>query len=94
MNKTKTRVPRASAVRRPGCRDRLEKLFTYIDDDLRGTARERLEKHLRDCTCCGHLERSLRRTIQTCRAAGKHKLPREVRARAKARIIELLADFE
>ncbi len=92
MKKAKRPAPAAAATRRPDCRARLEKLFTYIDDDLRGPARERLEQHLITCTCCGHLEKSLRRTIRACREAGKYKLPREVRARAKARIIELLAD--
>lgn len=94
MAKAKRRVAKAKAApaKRPGCRARLEKLFTYVDDDLRGHARERLEDHLSKCTCCGGLERSLRRTIQACRAAGKYKLPKDVRARAKARIIDLLAD--
>ncbi len=83
--------PHAGRTRRPaGCRERLQKLFTYIDDDLRGAARERLERHLAECVCCGDLEKSLRRTIHACRTAGKRKLPADVRKRAKARITELL----
>jgi len=72
------------------CRERLEKLFTYIDGDLRGPARERLERHLAECRCCGDLEEGLRRTIETCRASGQRQLPRALRVRAKQRIRALL----
>ncbi len=75
------------------CRDRLEKLFTYIDEDLRGPARTRLEQHLETCHCCGELERSLRRTVFACREAGRRKLPADVRQRAKQRIAALLKDM-
>ncbi len=76
----------------PHCRDLLERLSLYIDGDLKGPQRRALMAHLRRCPCCGELAESLKRTVELCHEAGKTRLPAKVRARARARIAELLAD--
>ncbi len=74
------------------CRDLLDRLSRYVDGDLTGRERASLVAHLRRCPCCDEFAESLRRTIQVCHEAGHTRLPREVRARAKARIAALMAE--
>ncbi len=75
----------------PHCRELLERLSLYIDGDLKGPQRRSLMAHLRRCPCCEELAESLKRTVLVCHEAGKTRLPAAVRARARARIAELLA---
>ncbi len=72
------------------CRELLERLSLYIDGDLKGPQRRSLMAHLRRCPCCEELAESLKRTVLLCQEAGKTRLPARVRARARARIAELL----
>ncbi|MGE3275339.1 MAG: anti-sigma factor [Vicinamibacterales bacterium] len=74
------------------CRARLERLFDYLDGELDARSAAALERHLDRCPCCGDLATSLRRTIASCRAAGAPPLPRQVQARARARVRALLAE--
>jgi anti-sigma factor RsiW len=76
----------------PHCRDLLERLSLYIDGDLKGQQRRALMAHLRRCPCCGELAESLKRTVLLCQEAGKTRLPARVRARARARVAELLSE--
>jgi anti-sigma factor RsiW len=76
----------------PHCRELLERLSLYIDGELKGPQRRTLIAHLRRCPCCGELAESLKRTVQLCHEAGKTRLPPGVRARARARIADLLAE--
>ncbi len=73
------------------CRELLERLSLYVDGELKGPARRSLVKHLRQCPCCDEFAKSLQRTVRLCHEAGKRRLPAAVRARARARIQELLA---
>ncbi len=77
--------------RSPHCRELLERLSLYIDGDLKGPQRRTLLAHLRRCPCCEELAEGLKRTVALCHEAGKTRLPAPVRARARARIAELLA---
>ena len=74
------------------CRDLLEQLSLYIDDELDARRRRALVAHLKRCPCCEEFAASLRRTVTLCRDAGRRRLPADVRARARARIAELLED--
>jgi len=73
------------------CRDLLDRLSLYVDGELKGAERRLLISHLRRCPCCAEFARSLQRTVRLCQEAGKRRLPRDVRARARARIEELMA---
>ncbi len=73
------------------CRDLLERLSLYVDGELKGAERRALLSHLRRCPCCEELAESLQRTVRLCQDAGKRRLPAAVRARARARIEELMA---
>ena len=72
------------------CRDLLERLSLYVDGDLKGAPRRQLIAHLRRCPCCEEFAESLKRTVILCQEAGRTRLPADVRARARARIAELL----
>ncbi len=72
------------------CRELLEQLSRYIDNDLEPGERRALVNHLRRCPCCEEFADSLRRTVLVCQEAGRRKLPAEVRRRARNRIAELL----
>jgi anti-sigma factor RsiW len=82
------------ARRGPGCRALLEQLFKYIDAELSPSRVKVLENHLRQCSCCGRLERELRRSVAACRDAGQARLPRDVRLRAQRRVRALLRATE
>ena len=73
------------------CRDLLEQLSRYIDDDLGAVGRRTVTIHLKRCPCCEEFVAGLRRTVSACRGAGRRRLPAAVRARARARIAKLLA---
>ncbi len=72
------------------CRELLERLSLYIDGELDARQRRAIVAHLRRCPCCEEFAESLRRTVQLCHEAGQSRLPAAVRARARARIAELL----
>ncbi len=74
------------------CRELLEQLSRYIDGELEGRERRSLMAHLRRCPCCEEFAESLRRTVALCHEAGKSRLPAGVRARARTRIAQLLAE--
>jgi anti-sigma factor RsiW len=74
------------------CRELLERLSLYIDGELNPRERRSIMMHLRRCPCCEEFAESLRRTVFLCQQAGKRRLRAEVRARARARIAELMAE--
>jgi anti-sigma factor RsiW len=80
-------------TRRPSsaCRAYLERLSRYVDGELSSRAQRDTVLHLEHCPCCHDLVDSLRQTVTLCHAEGRRRLPPAVRARAKARIAELLA---
>ncbi len=76
------------------CRELLEQLSRYVDNDLGPQERRSLVAHLRRCPCCEEFADSLRRTVTLCQEAGRRRLPADVRARARSRIAELLRQEE
>lgn len=76
------------------CREFLERLSRYLDDDLSQADRHLVEKHLADCPCCEDVLESLRQTVALCHEKGQPALPRDVRARARQRVRELLSEVE
>jgi len=76
------------------CRDYLERLSRYLDDDLSVTDRRTIEKHLADCPCCEDVLESLRQTVTLCHDKGKPALPKELRLRARQRVRDLLSGME
>jgi anti-sigma factor RsiW len=74
------------------CRDFLERLSMYLDDELPAADRQGIERHLRDCPCCEEVLDGLRQTVIACHEEGKPELPPDVRRRARARVAELLSD--
>jgi len=81
-----TRAVRPSAR----CRTLLRQLSRHLDGDLTPARRRAIDRHLEACACCGPMAARLKKTLAACRAAGRMRLPRDVRARAKARIAALL----
>lgn len=73
------------------CRDFLESLSRYLDNDLAPSDRRDVEKHLADCPCCEDVLESLKDTISLCHEKGRPALPRDVRHRARERVRELLS---
>jgi anti-sigma factor RsiW len=73
------------------CRELLEQLSRYVDDDLAGGERRAMATHLKKCPCCQTMAESLQQTVEVCRKAGSARLPADVRARARRRIATLLA---
>ncbi len=72
------------------CRDFLEQLSRYLDDELPAAERKTIESHLRDCPCCEEVLDSLKHTVAICHDEGRPELPPEVRRRARARVVALL----
>ncbi len=76
------------------CRDFLERLSRYLDDDLPAAQRRIIQQHLADCPCCEDVLESLKDTVRLCQDKGRPHLPREVRARARKRVSALLKEME
>jgi anti-sigma factor RsiW len=74
----------------PRCRALLREVSGYLNGDLSPDRCRAIQRHLESCRACAAITGRLRKTIEACRAA-RTPLPRDVRARAKARIRELLA---
>jgi anti-sigma factor RsiW len=74
------------------CRDFLEQLSRYLDDDLPAANRRTIQKHLADCPCCEDVLESLKDTVTLCHES-RPSLPRDVRARARERVRNLLSEM-
>ena len=72
------------------CRDFLEQLSRYLDDELPAADRRTIQRHLKDCPCCEEVLDSLEHTVAVCHEEGRTELPPDVRRRARARVAELL----
>ncbi|MEW5981904.1 MAG: zf-HC2 domain-containing protein [Acidobacteriota bacterium] len=73
------------------CRALLEQLSKYVDGELGPDERRKMARHLRRCPGCQNMADSLKKTVETCKKAGRARLPDDVRRRARARITTLLA---
>lgn len=76
------------------CRDFLERLSRYLDDDLPAADRRQIERHLADCSCCEDVLASLRDTLALCHEKGRPPLPRDLRSRARQRVRDLLKEID
>jgi anti-sigma factor RsiW len=72
------------------CRRVFSEVEAYLDGDLDASACRRLEEHAAGCASCASAMERLRRTIGTCREAGRAPLPDAVRARARTAVRRLL----
>lgn len=69
-----------------GCRDAVERLWAYLDDELDEAGRRAVDEHLAYCLrCCGEVAfaRELRETLAT---RSTPDLPDDVRARLEGLI--------
>lgn len=75
----------------PRCRALLLELSRYLDGDLTPARRRTIERHIKECGCCGTMAARLRRTMAACRAEGRRRPPETVMSRAAKRIRMLIA---
>ena len=68
----------ASMTASTTCKDSVEVLLEYLDGDLTGELRARLEAHLGGCTPCEDFMRSYKATPALCRKALAREMPSEV----------------
>jgi len=73
------------------CRELVEQLSRFIDNDLPPAERQAVRRHLQRCPCCDDFVASLARTVRVCQQAGHVELPPAIRARAVARVRQLIA---
>jgi len=73
------------------CRELVEQLSRFIDNDLPPAERQAVRRHLQRCPCCDDFVASLARTVRLCQQTGHVELPPAVRARAVARVRRLIA---
>ena len=78
-------------ARRERCRALLERVSRYVDGDVTAAERRAVLAHIRRCPCCQAMAEGLKQTVSVCRDVSSARLPAAVRARAKARVIALLA---
>lgn len=74
------------------CKDLLERLSRYIDNELPDGERARIEAHLHECPECVEVLHSLEHTVDLCREEGHPDLPPDLRARALERVHRLLGE--
>ena len=60
------------------CKDSVELLLEYLDGELNGERRARLEEHLGGCSPCEDFIKSYQATPALCRKAMAREMPREV----------------
>jgi anti-sigma factor (TIGR02949 family) len=65
------------------CRHLLARLSEYLDGEIPPGVCEELQRHLETCAACATLARTLRRTVDLCRALPARPLPDELRARLR-----------
>ena len=75
----------------PKCRALLLEMSRYLDGELPAARRQSVEAHINSCECCGTMAVRLRTVVAACRSEGRKRPPRDVMARAAARIRDLLA---
>jgi anti-sigma factor RsiW len=72
------------------CGSLLQQISSYLDGDLNEATCAAIEHHASSCPTCGKVIEDFRRTTGLCRTAASTPLPDDVRARARARVQELL----
>jgi Putative zinc-finger len=69
-----------------GCRELLEELGNYLDDDVSAELRRDLEVHLADCSDCKIIADSAKQTVKIVAGCRSFELPPKSSARIMARI--------
>jgi len=72
-----------------GCRELLEELGNYLDDDVSADLRRELEVHLADCSDCKVVADSSRQTVKIVAGCRSFELPPRFSAKIMARIRSL-----
>jgi len=68
------------------CKDLLEELGDYLDDDVSAALRRELEEHLADCRPCKVVADSAMQTVKIVTECRSFELPPKFTARIMARI--------
>lgn len=77
------------------CRDVLDRVYSYLDNELEDAACAEIREHLDTCGPCLRefgLEQEVKRLVQRC--CGKDPVPSELRSKVMARIEQARADSE
>lgn len=72
------------------CDTLLAQISSYLDGELPESACAAIEQHAASCDRCGKVINDFRATTGLCRTAATAPLPDDVRARAQARVRELM----
>jgi anti-sigma factor RsiW len=80
-----------SAESSTACRETLERISAYLDDELAAPECHAIEAHCRECPPCRTVVEQLRQAVGLCREAGAAPLPEYVRRRARASVRALLS---
>ena len=60
------------------CKDSIDLLVGYLDGELDGDVRQKLEAHFGGCAACEEFLKTYRATPTLCRCALKKQMPQEV----------------
>ena len=83
-------TPRAGRAAKDGpCRQR-DDLWAYLAGELPADRRRAVARHMHTCPACLARARRLRAMLEACRSAGCQALPADVRARARARVRQVV----
>ena len=77
-------------LERLSCRERVERLCAYLDEDLPPAQRTLIARHRRSCRPCSELLASLERTVSTLKALKRRsKAPAPAREAWRAALAKL-----
>ncbi len=68
------------------CRQVLDELANYLDDETAASIRQQLEEHLEHCRPCRVLVDSTRKTIQIVTECGSFEMPVDLSSKIMARV--------
>lgn len=77
------------------CRDVLDRVYTYLDDELEEVDCTEIRQHLDECGPCLRefgLEQAVKQLVHRC--CGSEPVPSQLRAKVMARIEEVRTDSE
>ncbi|HKQ96883.1 MAG TPA: zf-HC2 domain-containing protein [Candidatus Polarisedimenticolia bacterium] len=80
----KNRSPSRPGGRRHDCQEVIGLLTEYLEGDLTGETKERLERHLKGCGPCGQYFETLKRTTSAVATLRCESIPGELHARLRA----------
>jgi anti-sigma factor RsiW len=74
------------------CVDLFARMSEYLDGELDGDIRRKIEQHLTQCRSCRTCLTTLRRTVALCREMGSLPIPEDVSRRLKKYFSSLVGD--